>query len=273
MFINCCSLVIAVKGKSYPLKLAREGTWWKNRLKAKQRKYFVFCPDLHQTTYSGASTVPLFLSRPSWFFFLHILHCFAHIESTCDFFPPPWTMVLFSYLYIPLLIGLSPRLLPRFTSYFTPCSHQTICQPCFTQKCCGSFWQTNPRSSTFCSRYFLGVFRVTKEVCHTVGLEPKQLCWVILTLFWWSFHFLSVLGFLNLTIYPKQPSFCCLCSCREKLPNAELLGLQVGTLELALQQALVQLGQQAWGRFRGGKWTRRRQFKCLYHALHCWLLR
>lgn len=223
MFINCCSLVITVKSKSHPLKLASEDTQWKNRFKAKQRKYFLFHPDSHQASYARVSTVPLFPSLASWIFFLHILHCCPHIEPTCNFFPPPWTMVLFSYLYVHLLIGLSPRLLSRFTSYFTLHSRQT-CQPCFTQK-----W------------YLLGVFRVIKEVCHTVGLEPEWLCWVIPTLFWWSFHFLPVLGFHESYYLPKTTLICCLCSWREELPNTELLGMQVGTLTLALWQARINL--------------------------------
>lgn len=87
VFINCCSLVISVKHKSYSLKLANEGTQWKNRLKIKQRNYFLFHPHLHQAPYAGTSTVLLFSSLPSRFFFLHILYCFPHIESSRQLSP------------------------------------------------------------------------------------------------------------------------------------------------------------------------------------------
>lgn len=139
VFINCRSLVISVKHKSYSLKLANEGTQWKNRLKIKQRNYFLFHPHLHQAPYAGTSTVLLFSSLPSRFFFIHILYCFPHIESTYNFLPLSWTMVLFSYLYATLPTGLSLRLLLHFTFYFTLHFHQNTCQPCFTQKCCGNF--------------------------------------------------------------------------------------------------------------------------------------
>lgn len=126
---------------------------------------------------------PISLS-PFMNFFVYILHCFPHVKFSCDFSPPPQTAVLFCCLYVSFRTGPSPRLLPRFISYFILHSHQTIFQPYSTQKRCGSFWQTNLRSSTFCSGHFLEDFRVIKEVCYTFGLEPAWLCWAILTLFW-----------------------------------------------------------------------------------------
>lgn len=101
---------------------------------------------------------PTSFSHFMTFFLIYILPCFPHIKLSCDFSPPPWTVVLFSCLHVSFLTGLSSRLLPCFTSYLILHSHQTIFHSYFTQKCCGDFQQTNLRSPTFSSGDFLGDF-------------------------------------------------------------------------------------------------------------------
>lgn len=64
---------------------------------------------------------PISLS-PFMNFFVYILHCFPHIKFSCDFSPPPQTVVLFGCLYVSFLTGPSPGycLASYPTSYYIP---------------------------------------------------------------------------------------------------------------------------------------------------------
>lgn len=166
LFINHISLVIAIKGKSQPLKLADKATWWK----VKQKQYFIVFPGLHQAPYVGTSSVTLFpFSLHDFFLRYSTLFSIYRLVT----FPLHHGLWSSSPASMSFLTGLSPRLLPCFISYFMLHSHQTIFQSYFIQKFCGIFCQTSLRSSTFYSEYFLGDFRVIKEVWHTFGLEPS----------------------------------------------------------------------------------------------------
>lgn len=92
VFINCRSLVISVKHKSYSLKLANECTQWKNRLKIKQRNYFLFHPHtkLLMLGHPLCCYFPLYLHD----FFLFIFYIAFHILSlltNSSLYPGLWS--------------------------------------------------------------------------------------------------------------------------------------------------------------------------------------